>query len=410
MAVHGRRETVLALVAIVAAAANTRIGVTEVGPLLDRIRDDTGMSATVAGALGSIPFVCMGVFAPLGRHLLQRTSVRRLITWCLMLVIAGTVARAEAPDAWLLVATTIPIGVGIAVAGVVLPGVVKTHFPRRTGAAMGAYVGAVTGGAAAAALVMVPLADALGGWRQAFLVSAVPTLLAVPLWLLLPGAHRARSNREIQRVPRDRRRLRHAPPPPERALPLAAVFGLQSMCFAALTSWLAPLYHHNGWSSSSAGLAVGVMSILFVPAALVIPAWSDRGDRRLWVFGAAAIMSLSLFGLAFGPRFLPWVWIVGFSIGNGGLFPLALTLPQDLVDTDHARTELTAWMLGLGYIISACGPLLMGGLLGLTGAFVVPTALLGVVGILLCVLAFAPGLKREPVTTSVEELVARSST
>ncbi|HEY2771348.1 MAG TPA: MFS transporter, partial [Solirubrobacteraceae bacterium] len=158
----------MALIAILAAALNLRIGVTEVGPLLDRIRADTGMSATLAGALGAVPFLCMGVFALLGMRLVMRVRPRALVATCLLLLAAGTVVRAVAPTSVLLIVTTIPIGIAIALIGLALPGVIKTRFPDRTGAAMGAYVATLSVGAAAAALTMVPLAAALGGWRAAF--------------------------------------------------------------------------------------------------------------------------------------------------------------------------------------------------------------------------------------------------
>lgn len=391
---RGRYDTVLALVAIVAAALNLRIGVTEVGPLLDRIRGDLGMSATVAGVLGSIPFVCMGAFAPLGMRLVLRMSPRRVIAGCLVLMAAGTAARAAAPTAGLVLAATLPLGVGIAIVGVALPGVIKAHFPRRTGAAMGAYVAALSVGAAATALTMVPLTRALDGWRGAFAVSVIPTLVCLPLWLLLPAPRSVTPAIEPGRQPNV--------PVPEardaatrtRILLLAGVFGLQSVCFAGVSSWIAALYHHAGWTLGAASLTTALVSILIVPGALVIPALSDRGDRGRWLMAAAVSMAIGIFGLAFAPTAAPWLWIVAFAIGDGALFPLALTLPYDLADDERTRTLLTTWMLGLGYALSGTGPLIVGGLLDLTGSFAVPMALLGAIGIFSGVCGLAPALRR----------------
>jgi MFS transporter, CP family, cyanate transporter len=392
---RGHVGTVLALTAILAAALNLRIGVTEVGPLIDRIRQDTGMSATLAGVLGSIPFVCMGVFAPLGMRLVLRVPVRGLIAACMLLIAAGTLARAVAPTAWLLVAATLPFGVGLAVAGVVLPGVIKTRFPQRTGAAMGAYVAALSVGASLTALTMVPLTRALGGWRGAFAISAIPTLACLPLWLLLPSARASMLTdaSEPEQLPGGSRSagVRHT-----RGLIalLAGVFGLQSVCFAAVTNWVASLYHHHGWSLSAASFTTALVSILVIPGALVIPALSDRGDRRKWVLGSALLMAFGVFGFGFAPTAAPWLWILAFAIGNGALFPLTLTLPQDLADDERSRTLLTTWMLGLGYTLSGTGPLIVGGLLDLTGSFEMPMAVLGVMGVLSGVCALAPSLKR----------------
>jgi cyanate permease len=78
------------------------------------------------------------------------------------------------------------------------------------------------------------------------------------------------------------------------------------------------------------------------------------------------------------------------------MFPLALTLPQDMADDERTRTVLTTWTLGLGYALSGTGPLIVGGLLDLTGSFVAPLALVGALGSFTAVFALAPALKRPP--------------
>lgn len=404
MANRVSRHNALALAAILAVALNLRIGVTEVGPLLDRIRAATGMSATVAGALGTIPFACMGVFALVGVRLVVRVRARWLVTACLVLLIAGTVGRAVAPSAALVLLATIPIGIAIALIGLVLPVVVRGCFPRRTGAAMGTYVAALSVGAALAALTMVPLATDLAGWRAAFAISALPTLLSLPLWLLLAPRATGRQPATMPdetvapaRAMPDRTSPRRRRLPPRNGVLLAGVFGFQSMCFAAVTIWIAALYHHDGWSSGEAAFTTALVSILVIPAALVVPGLSDHGDRRRWVLMTALIMAGGMVGFAFAPTALPWLWILAFGVGNGALFPLTLTLPQEIAGDDRGRTELTAWMLGLGYLVSATGPLIVGGLFDLTGGFVLPMALLSFLGMVAGVLALDPALKRRPV-------------
>ena len=56
-------------------------------------------------------------------------------------------------------------------------------------------------------------------------------------------------------------------------------------------------------------------------------------------------------------------------------------------------TQLTAWMFGYGYILSASGPLVVGGFYELTGGFAVPMAVLGVLGVLSGVVALTPPLR-----------------
>ena len=86
------------------------------------------------------------------------------------------------PSATLLLLMTVPIGVAIALAGVALPAVVKNRFSERSGKVTGTWVAAMGLGATIAALTAVPLADALGGWRAALAVTAIPPAVAIPLW------------------------------------------------------------------------------------------------------------------------------------------------------------------------------------------------------------------------------------
>ncbi len=121
-------------------------------------------------------------------------------------------------------------------------------------------------------------------------------------------------------------------------------------------------------------------------------------------------MGTGMLGLAFAPTLAPWLWLIVFSLGSGALFPLVLTLPLDLGETEGAVTELTSWMLGFGYILSATGPLVVGGLYDLTGAFVLPMASLAVLGTFSGVLALTPGLRRRqaaPPPASADMPVAR---
>src|SRR4051794_5810968 len=165
-------RTVLA--GIVAAALCLRLALIGIGPLLETIRHDVGMSRAAAGLFTTIPFVCMSVFAFSGTRVIARIGYGRLIELCLLVLAIASALRAVMPTAVLLLVMTVPIGIATALAGVALPPVVKHRFAERGGAATGAYVGAMGFGAAIASVTAVPLAHALGGWRAAPAVAAIP--------------------------------------------------------------------------------------------------------------------------------------------------------------------------------------------------------------------------------------------
>lgn len=356
-------------VGVVLISFNLRIPIVGFTPLLERMRADTGMSSAAAGMLSTVPFLCMAVFAFVGASILARVGTRALLAGCIAAIALGTVVRAGMPTATLIILATLPLGIAIALATMALPSVVKAEFPTRAGRVTGGYTAAQRLGVAVASLLIVPLAAALGGWRAALAASAVPAALALPVWLRgTRGRHgRLAGHRGLRR-------------PSRATLLLATVFGFQSIMFASLTAWLAPAFQDAGWSLTASGVAAAMLMLVGIPASLIVPGLTDGRDRRRWVAAAAALDAVGLLGLAVAPTVLPWLWVSCFAIGNGALFPLALTLPLDVSEDASEVANVVAWTLGLGYLFSATGPVLVGALRDASGSFALPFALLAVLG------------------------------
>ena len=77
----GREQLTAAVLAVglLMAALNLRIGVASVGPVVSNIRDDLGLSATVASLLTTIPVVAFGAFAFLTPGLTRKLGMHRLL-------------------------------------------------------------------------------------------------------------------------------------------------------------------------------------------------------------------------------------------------------------------------------------------------------------------------------------------
>jgi CP family cyanate transporter-like MFS transporter len=379
------RLAVAMLAATLVAAFNLRIALVGIGPVIEDIRADTGASSAVAGLLTALPILCMGVFAFAGRPLVVRFGARRLIAGCLVVIGAGTVLRAVMPSGLTLILATVPIGVGIALAGVALPPVVKDRFPTRAGLVTGAYVASMTLGAAIFSFLVVPLSDALGGWREAFAASAVTAAVAVPVWLLAD-----RGGAEATAPPR-----LGAPPGMRLLLLLGLLFGLQAIPFSSMISWVAAIYRDAGWEAGHAAVTTGLILLIGVPAAAMVPGLSDGRDRRLWILGAALLAAAGVLGVALAPTAAPVVWLALFGLGNGAMFPLVLTLPVDFGHGPEEVARLSVWTLAIGYLLSALGPVSVGALRDLSGGFELPMTLVAGIAVGAGVLALA--LPRPPV-------------
>ncbi|HEX2505445.1 MAG TPA: MFS transporter [Gaiellaceae bacterium] len=332
-----------------------------VGPLFPEIQEDLGVSHAVVGLLGTIPVLCMGVFAPPAAWLMGRAGTRLAIAACLALIAGFGIARAFAPGEALLVALTFPVGIGMGLAGALMPIAVKERFPERAGVGTSGYVIGINGGAAIAAVVAVPIAHAAGGWRSSLLAFSVVTAGLLVAWLVL-----------TRRIPSRPVTAEPPPFPPLRSRIgwwLVLLFATMSITFYGLNAWLPDAYVEKGWSESSAGALVGVLNVLTVAPVFFVSWLSDRlGSRRPYLVGAASLFLLALVGLAAVPEGA-WAWVVVGGLGIGSMFPLVMTLPLDAEERPERVGALVGMMLGFGYVLSAVAPLLLGAVRDATGSF-----------------------------------------
>jgi CP family cyanate transporter-like MFS transporter len=266
------------------------------------------------------------------------------------------------PGAAGVVLLTFPLGMGMGLAGAMLPVAVKERFSDRPGFATGVYTSGITIGSAVAAAVAVPLAQAANGWRTPLLVfGAVSTALAA-LWLWLTRSEPAHVRSDVRPL-----RLPLRNPLGWR---LVAAFLLMSFVFYGLNSWLPDAYVERGWSQSAAGGLLAVLNTITIPVGFLV-AW--------------AADHLSLVGVVLLPG-AGWLWAVLLGMSIGPLFPLTMTLPLDAAERPAEVAALAGMMLGLGYTLSSAGPLMLGAVRDLSGGFdAVLWVLVGAAALLLLV-------------------------
>src|SRR5215216_4383525 len=95
------------------------------GPLVPSIQADLDTSHAVAGLLGTIPVLCMGLFAPPAAFLSRRLGSRHALAVALALIGVFGIARVVVPGAAPLVLLTVPVGIGMGLTAALLPVAVK---------------------------------------------------------------------------------------------------------------------------------------------------------------------------------------------------------------------------------------------------------------------------------------------
>jgi CP family cyanate transporter-like MFS transporter len=373
--------------AIVLTALNLRTAVASVPPLLDEIRADVPLSTSAAGALTTLPVVCMAAGAPVAPRLARRLGTEGMVAALALTIVAGILLRL-APGVVPLFAGTAVAGLGIALGNVLVPSLIKRDFAERhVGLMTGGYTMAISASGALAAALTIPAEDAIGhGWRPALAVWAAPALVVAVLWI--PWAARGRPAPSATPLPSLwRNRL---------AWQVTAFMGIQSLLFYSCLSWLPALLRAEGVDRGAAGALLSVMLLTAIPTCLLVPVRASRArDQRAAIAVTLAVYAAGLTGLLVAPGAAPAAWATLLGFAQGALLALAfLMFGLRAPDQAHAA-QLSAMAQTVGYAVAAAGPLLLGVLRDATGSWTAPVAVLLAVLVPLFAAGMAAGRARQ---------------
>lgn len=348
---------------VLLAALNVRPLVSSVGVMLPELRANLEMSATSAGVLTALPVLCFALVGPTLIAFQRRWRSESIIAAAMVAITVGLALRAIASSTvWFMAASLVALA-GVALANVIVPGLAKAHFPGAPGATLTGLYGTLTFvGLAMGSALTVPVGSWLGGWREGLAVWAVfPVLGAAPWLAVMRTPRRPAADDEIPTpVPAWRTRLGWV---------LALFFALQSSQAYVLIGWLPEILRGNGYRADSAGMLTALMSLLGVPAALLV-SWSTRrwSDQRWLVALFMGCYVLGYLGLLLVPGDLAaLLWVVLLGLGQGA-FPLTLVLINIRGDTPAGAHALSAFVQSFGYLLAALVPIGIGLLFSRNGS------------------------------------------
>ena len=371
----GLRRPLWIALGLMLIAFNLRPALSSVGPLLGPLRADTGLSGALAGALITLPVLCLGVFGRLGPPVTRRLGPDAGVLVFLLLIAAGLALRGLGGLPALFAGSVLAAG-GIGVVGVILPGIVKRDFPDRPGLMMGLYTAVLCLGAAAGAGLSVPAGQALGSpWQGPMMIWALPALLAALAWLpfvrAAPPAAGTAPRRNLGRLWRDRL-----------AWQVTGFMGAQSSLAYIVFGWLPAALIDRGADPVSAGLVASLSAMAQTILALLVPTLAARRrDQRAWVLLVVGLAAGGFCGLLVGPPGLVWPFALALGLGLGGCFGLALTLIVLRAPDPQTAGDLSAMAQGVGYCLAALGPFLIGLAHDGSGGWGLPAVLYACLGV-----------------------------
>ncbi len=359
----------LVVIAMVLTGLTMRTAVTSVGAVLDDLRAGLHVSSGLAGVITTLPVICFAAIGTAAPRIAHHIGEHLLLVASLLLMTLGLVLRAVAGTVWLFMLLSVLALCGGAISNVLMPTLVKRHFPTRIGAMTAAYTTAMAIGLTAAAGLSVPVGHLASGdpWRLGLGSWALLSAVAVLPWL--PSLRGDRPDEGAPRALSAARLVRS-----RTSWALALFFGAQSFQAYVAFGWFATFLRDHGASAGSAGLLVAFLAAVSIPISIVVPMLAMRGQRPIIAVLTLCYL-LAYVGMLVAPIGGAWLWMLLAGIGSG-MFPLALTMIGLRTRSADTTSALSAFTQGVGYLFAGSGPLLVGVLLGSTNSWAAPFVML----------------------------------
>lgn len=279
---------VLGTLGVALVSINLRPGAASVGPVLEEVRDDVGLSATVAGLMTALPCLCFGLVGALAVTLAKRIGVTAGVAAGLVAITTGLLLRSLTGNGvGFLLLSTLALA-GMALGNILAPAWIKRHSSDGGTRGMTIY------------------STGLALWGLVAGIAVIP-------WLALTG--------------RERRTFAHhtVPPaaPPVRlrasrtAVLMCVYFGMQSMNAYVQFGWLPQVWRDAGLSNVEAGSWLALIASLGIFGGLIMPSVVNRrGLMTVMVLVLGALLLGGYFGLLLAPASTPWLWALMLGISG----------------------------------------------------------------------------------------------
>ena len=388
---------------ILLTALTLRAAVTVVPPLVSTINQSLPLNEATIGILGMLPTAAFGLFGFLTPYVIRWASLERLIVISIAVGAVGQVARVFAPSTPLFLLFSVVAFGGLGAGNVLLPPLVKKHFPTKIGLMTALYVTVISVGTALPAQLAVPVADATNWQFSLVSWAGISVVALLPWFATLTGARS--TTPDASTGPRATAASSPAgvaahgspsqlPPPTMNlwrsptAWGLTFMFGCTSLNTYSLFAWLPEVLTQAGLDRAHAGSMLALFAALGLPLSLCIPLIASKMRNPFPV----VMLMLSCFvagylGLLLSPANGTWLWVSLAGLGPG-TFPLALLLINHRTRTHAGAGALSGFGQGMGYTFACIGPVLFGLLRQWTGSWTAPFLFLFATLVLLAAGAF----------------------
>lgn len=335
-------------------ALNLRPALSSLATILEQVQQSLALSPAATGVLTMAPSLSFGLSGGLALMLARSKGLERGVALALACLIAGLLTR-MLPSVGAIFLGTVLAGIGIGVAGVLLPAIIKRDFAGRLGLMTGLYTMAMCGGGALAAALTVPFEQALNtNWNVTLGLWAIPAGLTAVAWL----PYAARQSRPVAQ----RQSPGHGNLWRDRlAWSVTGFMTLQAALAFIVLGWLPTILQSRGLDALGAGYVTSASVLTQTVTALCAPMIATRlSGQRLLVVMALLSSAIGFSGITLGSVSHVVAWGIVLGLGQGANFGLALVFIGLRTSDSGAAARLSSMSQSVGYTLAACGPLAAG--------------------------------------------------
>lgn len=341
----------LLLTVVVLVGINLRPAMASVSPMLEQIKQLAGLSDGGFSMLTTIPVLIMGLLALALGKFSARLPTGNGVLLAMLLIAVACVSRYWVDSSVLVIGSAVLAGLGIALAQVLLPGLIKRHFAHNVSMAMGLYTTAIMGGAALAS-GLTPWVQPSEGTGMALAIWAAPALLAALAWMAI--SKRATADADSVAIA-------SAPLSASLVIRLCLMFGIGTGAYVLVLAWLPGYYQQFGRSEMESGLLLSVLTMTQIVAGLGVSFLLGKlltpKSALIW---AVAVMAAGLAMITWAPLSLLWPCVICLGLSIGALFPLSMIVILDHAEDHRQAASLAAVVQGFGYLIASAFPYVAG--------------------------------------------------
>ena len=366
------------LLSMMLVAANLRLPITIIPPLLSTIEKNLGIPKSLAGLITSIPLITFAILSPVIVKVAKKFGNELTVFIFFILLIIGSYLRII-PTVWALMIGTFLAGVGIDSGNVLVPAMIKDHLPDQIPLGTSLYtmsmllIGAIGTALSGIFITKISLQPTLA-------ILSIVAIIALVFWI--PNLRYNQRDTDTTTKQVNYRSVWNQ----SLGWLITAFFGFQSLVYYSFITWLPSVLESHGISSILASNLLTVLQLSGLPCSFIVPFLSVRKH------GMRALLTMLFIGYALAPLgylfttsnlvFLAIITVVtGF--GSGLAFNMAVVFFTEKTTNPYQTAEVSGMAQSAGYLLAAVGPVLFGFLENITASWSLIILILVIMSVLL---------------------------